>query len=143
MCQGLSDEFHLLQVTVVFSRSGVEIIYREHSNIGECQEAEFKRGRKSLGNDERLGRPNTTTTRENIAEVHQIVLDDRRIKVRAYYASLLDKLKAELAEKQLHLQQKKIMFHQDALPSHSQWLTWQKSTNYGSNCLTIRLTLQI
>ena len=43
---------------------------------------EFKRGRKSLGVDERLGRPKTATTDENIAKVHQMVLDDRRIKVR-------------------------------------------------------------
>ncbi|XP_030760065.1 protein GVQW3-like [Sitophilus oryzae] len=44
--------------------------------------AEFKRGRKSLGDDERSGRPKTATTDDNIAKVHQIVLDDRRIKVR-------------------------------------------------------------
>ncbi|GFX43007.1 histone-lysine N-methyltransferase SETMAR [Trichonephila clavipes] len=44
--------------------------------------AEFKRGRKSLGGDERSGRPNNATTDENIAKVHQMVLDDRRIKVR-------------------------------------------------------------
>ena len=44
--------------------------------------AEFKRGRKSLGDDERSGRPKTATADENIAKVHQIVLDDRRIKVR-------------------------------------------------------------
>ncbi|GFX46865.1 HTH_48 domain-containing protein [Trichonephila clavipes] len=41
---------------------------------------EFKRGLKSLGNDERSGRPNTATTNENIAKVHQMVLDDHRIK---------------------------------------------------------------
>ncbi|GFV49851.1 HTH_48 domain-containing protein [Trichonephila clavipes] len=41
--------------------------------------AEFKRGRKSLGGS---GRTNTATTVETIAKVHQIVLDDRRIKVR-------------------------------------------------------------
>ncbi|GFW46496.1 HTH_48 domain-containing protein [Trichonephila clavipes] len=41
--------------------------------------AEFTRGRKSLEDDKRSGRPNTD---ENIAKVHQIVLDDRRIKVR-------------------------------------------------------------
>ncbi|GFY25143.1 HTH_48 domain-containing protein [Trichonephila clavipes] len=40
---------------------------------------EFKRGRKSLGDDERSGRPNTATTVENIAQVHQMVLDDHRI----------------------------------------------------------------
>ena len=44
--------------------------------------AEFKRGRKSLGDDERSGRPKTATTDENVAMVHQMVLDDRRIKVK-------------------------------------------------------------
>ena len=44
--------------------------------------AEFKRGRKSLGDVERSGRPKTATTDENIAKVHQMVLDDRRMKVR-------------------------------------------------------------
>ncbi|GFX22224.1 HTH_48 domain-containing protein [Trichonephila clavipes] len=44
--------------------------------------AEFKRGRKSLGDVERSGRPSTATTDENIAKVHQMVLDDRRIKVK-------------------------------------------------------------
>ncbi|GFV32160.1 histone-lysine N-methyltransferase SETMAR [Trichonephila clavipes] len=44
--------------------------------------AEFKRGRKSLGVDERSGRPNTAATDETIAKVHQMGLDDRRIKVR-------------------------------------------------------------
>ncbi|XP_030746801.1 protein GVQW3-like [Sitophilus oryzae] len=43
--------------------------------------AEFKRGRKSLGDDERSGRQKTATTDENIAKLHQMVLDDRRIKV--------------------------------------------------------------
>jgi len=44
--------------------------------------AEFKRSRKSLGDDERSQRPKTVTTDENIAKVHEMVLDDRRIKVR-------------------------------------------------------------
>ncbi|GFW87159.1 histone-lysine N-methyltransferase SETMAR [Trichonephila clavipes] len=44
--------------------------------------AEFKRGRKSLGDDKRSGRPNTASTDENTAKVHQMVLDDHRIKVR-------------------------------------------------------------
>ncbi|GFT21120.1 histone-lysine N-methyltransferase SETMAR [Trichonephila clavipes] len=43
---------------------------------------EFQRGRKSLEDDERSRRPNTETTDENIAKVHQMVLDDSRIKVR-------------------------------------------------------------
>ncbi|GFU50018.1 HTH_48 domain-containing protein [Trichonephila clavipes] len=38
---------------------------------------EFKRGRKSLGDDERSGRPNTVAIDENIAKVRQMVLDDR------------------------------------------------------------------
>ncbi|GFW57747.1 histone-lysine N-methyltransferase SETMAR [Trichonephila clavipes] len=36
-----------------------------------------------------------------------------------YYASLLDKLKAELAENQSHLQKKKIVFQQDNAPFHT------------------------
>ncbi|GFU45399.1 hypothetical protein NPIL_327871 [Nephila pilipes] len=44
--------------------------------------AEFKSVRTCLGHDERLGRPKTATTGDNIAKVHQIVLDDRRIKRR-------------------------------------------------------------
>ncbi|GFV27626.1 uncharacterized protein TNCV_4181711 [Trichonephila clavipes] len=42
--------------------------------------AEFKRGRKSLGEVKRSGRPNTATDGENIAKFHQMVLDDCRIK---------------------------------------------------------------
>ncbi|GFW79331.1 HTH_48 domain-containing protein [Trichonephila clavipes] len=42
--------------------------------------AEFKRGLKSLRDDERLGRLNTATTDENVAKIHQMVLDDHRIK---------------------------------------------------------------
>ncbi|GFW88831.1 histone-lysine N-methyltransferase SETMAR [Trichonephila clavipes] len=38
---------------------------------------------------------------------------------KAYYASLLDKLKKERAEKRPHLQKKKILFHQDSEPSHT------------------------
>ena len=62
----------------------------------------------------------------------------------AYYASLLDKLKAELAEKRPHLQKKKILFFTKTTHRLTpQRLPWRKSTNYGLNCLTIRLTHQI
>ena len=44
--------------------------------------AELIPDRKSLGDDERSGRPKTASTDENISKVHQIVLNDRRIKVR-------------------------------------------------------------
>ncbi|XP_076643528.1 histone-lysine N-methyltransferase SETMAR-like [Halictus rubicundus] len=44
--------------------------------------AEFKRGRTSLGDDERLGRAKTATSDDNIAKIHHMLLDNRRIKVR-------------------------------------------------------------
>jgi histone-lysine N-methyltransferase SETMAR len=44
--------------------------------------AEFKRGRTSLEDDPREGRPKSATTSEIIEQVHDMVLDDRRMKVR-------------------------------------------------------------
>lgn len=44
--------------------------------------AEFKRGRTSLEDDPREGRPKTATTPEIIEKIHVIVMDDRRVKVR-------------------------------------------------------------
>jgi histone-lysine N-methyltransferase SETMAR len=46
--------------------------------------AEFKRGRTSLEDDPREGRPKSATTPEIIEEVHGMVLDDRRMKVREF-----------------------------------------------------------
>jgi len=43
--------------------------------------AEFKRGRTSLEVDPREGRPKSATTPEIIEQVHDMILDDRRIKV--------------------------------------------------------------
>lgn len=40
---------------------------------------EFKRGHTSFGDDERSGCPKTATTEDNIAKVHQMVLNDCRI----------------------------------------------------------------
>jgi histone-lysine N-methyltransferase SETMAR len=44
--------------------------------------AEFKRGRTSFEDDPREGRPKSATTPEIIEQMHDMVLDDRRIKVR-------------------------------------------------------------
>ena len=44
--------------------------------------AEFKRGRTGLEGDPREGRPKSATTPEIIEQVHDMVLDDRRMKVR-------------------------------------------------------------
>jgi len=44
--------------------------------------AEFKRGRTSLEDDPREERPKSATTPEDIEQVHDMVLDDRRMKVR-------------------------------------------------------------
>jgi histone-lysine N-methyltransferase SETMAR len=44
--------------------------------------AEFKRGRTSLEDDPREGRPKSATAPEIIEQVHDMLLDDRRMKVR-------------------------------------------------------------
>ncbi|UYV83917.1 hypothetical protein LAZ67_X000603 [Cordylochernes scorpioides] len=44
------------------------------------RDAEFKRGCKLLEDDSREGRAKTATTPETIEKVHDIVLDDRRVK---------------------------------------------------------------
>jgi histone-lysine N-methyltransferase SETMAR len=44
--------------------------------------AEFKRGRTSLEDDPREGRPNNATTPEITKQVHDMILNNRRIKFR-------------------------------------------------------------
>jgi len=44
--------------------------------------AQFKRGRTSLEDDPREGHPKSAITPEIIEQVHKMVLDDRRMKVR-------------------------------------------------------------
>jgi transposase len=48
----------------------------------EKWDAEFKRGRTSLEDDPRKGRPKSATPPEIIEQVYDTVLDDRRVKVR-------------------------------------------------------------
>jgi transposase len=43
--------------------------------------AEFKRGRTSIEDDRHEGRPKSATTPEIIEQVHDMLLDDRRMKV--------------------------------------------------------------
>ena len=44
--------------------------------------AEFKRGRTNLEDDPREGRPKSATPPEIVKQVHDMLLDDRRMKVR-------------------------------------------------------------
>jgi len=44
--------------------------------------ADFKRGRTSLEDDPREGRPKSATTPEIFEQVHDMLLDDRRMKAR-------------------------------------------------------------
>ena len=43
--------------------------------------ADFKKGRESLEDDPKEGRPSTATTQKNIGCIHQMVMNDRRLTV--------------------------------------------------------------
>ncbi|GFT79289.1 hypothetical protein TNCV_3275441 [Trichonephila clavipes] len=85
---------------------------------------------RAWGDDERSLRPNIATTDENIAKVPQMVLDDHRIK-------------AELAEKGPHLQNKKVLFQQDNATSHTSAVAMAKVHELRIELLIIRLIHQI
>lgn len=81
---------------------------------------------------------------------HEIVfidyLEKSKTITRVYYASLFDKIRAEIAQKRLHLEKKKVLFHQNNAPAHTsavEIISWSKLMNCSSNWLTIHHIQQI
>ena len=61
---------------------------------------EFKRGRTGISDEPRSGRRKTVTDEETVRKVHEIVYDDRRVKVRDISEAL--KISLERVHKILH-----------------------------------------
>ena len=55
------------------------VYYEQNTNCGITR---FKEGRKDVNDDARLGRPNKSTTVENIKAVKKIILDNHRITIK-------------------------------------------------------------
>ncbi|KOC61211.1 Histone-lysine N-methyltransferase SETMAR [Habropoda laboriosa] len=103
--------------------------------------AEFKHGHTSLQDNSRSGRPKTATTEEIMIKVHNIVLQDRRLKVSeiARDVGISDErvhhiLTKELGMKKLFIK-KKIIFHQDNARPHTSGLTMAKIAEFKFNLL--------
>lgn len=72
--------------------------------------AEFKRGLKRSGEDERSGRLKTATIDENIAEIHRTVLNDSWNKVRYWHLGMR-KLSVSLVSCTLTSNEKRVPIH--------------------------------
>ena len=74
-----------MRKNTVQTKQWLDKCYRESSPMRQMVEElidEFKRGRTSTTDAERSGRPSAVATPEIIEKVHNIVLDDPKVKVR-------------------------------------------------------------
>ena len=81
----LIEHFFLMLKNTVQTKQWLDKCYKESSPSRQMVEkwiGEFKRGRKGINGAERLGRPKDITTSEIIEKIHEIVLDDPKVKVR-------------------------------------------------------------
>ena len=75
------------------------------------------RGRESLEDDPRSGRPSTATIQENIDRIHQMVMNDKRLTI-SHLANVIS-ISRKRVENILHneLGKSKVLLHQDNAPA--------------------------
>ncbi|KAG5306679.1 SETMR methyltransferase, partial [Acromyrmex insinuator] len=111
-----ADAFRMLTVAygeATLDRSNVYLWYKM-----------FSEGREDVNDEERAGRPSTSTTDENIDEVKKIVLANRRITVREeYYLQVMRNLREAIRQKRPDLwKNKNWLLHHDNAPAHTSLL---------------------
>ncbi|KAL4136010.1 hypothetical protein QTP88_007584 [Uroleucon formosanum] len=100
----------------------------------------FCSGREDVEDDDRSGRPTTSSTNENVEKIDKIIRQDRRLSVRAvakmgiifiewvpcgqtvnqyYYKEVLIKLRERVRKKRPDLWKNGWILHQDNAPAHS------------------------